>query len=158
MKASVAISTLAVVVGLATSAYAHTAEKVRRELESQGYDQIEFKRKKVPFWVDACHGTERFHLHVDYYGKITKKTVTGPCPGRESPEAAATSPEAATPALAIENENSSIATTGQETDKSVEAKASGTAVAPKAEPKAAKSTECKRYFPATGTTLTVTCE
>ena len=159
MKASLAILAVALVVGLATPAYAHRAEQVRRELQLQGYDQIEFKRKKPPFWIDACLGAERLHLHVDYYGKITKKTATGPCPGREAPEAAAISPKAAPPGQAmVVNENSSISTAGPKVDKSVGTKAADTEAEPKDRTKAANSAECKRFFPATGMTLTVSCE
>ena len=83
MQASVAMGTLAFfVLGLATSADAHKLKQVRSELMSQGYDQLEFTRTKVPFAVDACRGSKRLHLHVDYYGKVTvtNDTPRGSCP------------------------------------------------------------------------------
>lgn len=150
---------LLVILASVTNVYAHKAEQVRRELQSQGYDQIEFKRTKPPFWIDACLGAELLHLHVDYYGKVTKKTVTGPCRGRESPEAAAVETEAASPGRAVVvNENSSISTARQEVDKSVKTKAVDTVAEPEPRSKGANKAECSRYFPATGLTLTVACE
>jgi len=81
MKAFVAMGTFAfVVLGLATSAHAHKLKQVHRELSSQCYEQIEFERTKFPVWVNACRGGERYDLHVDWYGKIKKKTRTGSCP------------------------------------------------------------------------------
>lgn len=142
-----------------TSVDAHKAEQVRRELQAQGYDQIEFKRKKVPFWIDACLGAELFHLHVDYYGKITKKTATGPCPGRESPADTAIETEGPSPGRAVVvNENSSITTARQEADKTVKSNAIDAAAEPVPQSKGVDKSECKRFFPATGMTLTVTCE
>jgi hypothetical protein len=58
---------------------AHNVERVRRELTEQGFDQFEFQRTKPPFKLDACRDGERFHLHVDYYGKITEQTPLGSC-------------------------------------------------------------------------------
>lgn len=154
MKASVAIGAF-VVLGLATSAYAHNVERVRRELESQGYDQLEFKRSKPPFWVDACRGTQRLHLHVDYYGKITKEEPTGSCPGSEPTEA---SPETVAPGRATESENSSISTARQKAGDPAAKKAVEAVAQPKDKPAATTRTECKRYFPSTGMTVTVACE
>ena len=151
MKASVAIGAF-VVLGLATSAYAHNVERVRRELESQGYDQLEFKRSKPPFWVDACRGTQRLHLHVDYYGKITKEEPTGSCPGSDD-----ASPEAVAP-RATETENSSISTARQKAGDPAAKKAVAAVAQPKDEPGATTRIECKRYFPTTGMTVTVPCE
>ena len=100
MKATLAMGTLAfVVLGCATSACAHNADQVRRELSEQGYDQIEFTVAKPPFKVNACRGGERFHLHVDYYGKakVTKETPIGSCDGNVSRAPAAASPGVAAP-------------------------------------------------------------
>jgi len=81
MKALLAMPTVAfVVLAMSTSAYAHSVERVRRELRLQGYDHIEFTRTKFPVWVNACRGETRVHLHVDSYGKIIKKTAAGSCP------------------------------------------------------------------------------
>ena len=83
MKAFVAMGTLAfVVLGLPTSADAHKLKQVRRELMLKGYDQIEFTRTKFPVWVNACRGSKRLHLHVDWYGKVavTNDAPTGSCP------------------------------------------------------------------------------
>jgi len=148
---------LLVILASVTNVYAHKAEQVRRELQSQGYDQIKFKRTKPPFWVDACLGAELLHLHVDFYGKVTKKTVTGPCPGRDTPDAATISPEAAPLEDATVNENSSISTVHRKADKGITTKAAETSDA-EVESKATKSGECKRYFPATGMTHTVPCD
>lgn len=82
MKASIAMGTLAFIVLGSTSADAHKLEQVRRQLMSQGYDQIEFTQTKAPYAVDACRGSKRLHLHVDWYGKVTETndTPTGSCP------------------------------------------------------------------------------
>ncbi len=83
MKAIVAMGTLAfVILGLPTSADAHKLKQVRRELMLKGYDQIEFTRTKAPYAVNACRGSKRLHLHVDWYGKVTvtNDSPTGSCP------------------------------------------------------------------------------
>jgi len=64
-----------VVLGLSTSAYAQNLERVRRDLELQGYDQIEFTRTKPPISANVCIGGKRLRLHLDDYGKITKKIL-----------------------------------------------------------------------------------
>lgn len=160
MKVFVAIGTTALFMfGVAASAYAHNTERVRRELEQQGYDQIEFKRTKPPFWVDVCRGPEQLHLHVDYYGKITKETVTGTCPGRETPESADASPEITPGEDGTLTENSSIATAREASPEDTEPKTVEADAEPETESEAATSTKwCKRFFPATGMTLTVACE
>ncbi len=129
MKAFVAMGTLAfVVLGLPTSADAHKLKQVRRELMLKGYDQIEFTRTKFPVWVNACRGSKRLHLHVDWYGKVavTNKTPRGSCP--------------------TEAENTVAVNT-------VEIQAE-----PKDEPKTTNTADCKKYFPTIGRTLTVPCE
>lgn len=67
---------------LSTTANAHKLEQVRRELKEKGYDHIEFTRTKAPFAADVCRGSERLHLHIDWYGKITvtDDAPSGSCP------------------------------------------------------------------------------
>jgi len=64
-----------------TPASAHGVARVRKQLKEQGYEQLEFRRRKPPFKLDACLDGERYHLRVDFYGKITKKTAFGSCDG-----------------------------------------------------------------------------
>ena len=135
MKAFVAMGTLAfVVLGLPTSADAHKLKQVRRELMLKGYDQIEFTRTKFPVWVNACRGSKRLHLHVDWYGKVTvtNDTPTGSCPTVAE--------------NAVENEKSTI---------------SAAPLEPEAEPNDEPmnvAVGCKKFFPAVGMTLTVPCQ
>lgn len=137
---------LLVVLAWATNVSAHKAQQVRSDLESRGYDRIEFKRTKPPFRIEACLGEQLFDLRVDFYGKITKKTVTGTCPGRAAADDG------------IVTENSSIATADGEAGGGIATKPTETSAGPEAQPKAAKTIECKRYFPATGMTHTVPCD
>ena len=71
---------------------AHNVDRVSRELRQQGFDQLEFSRTKPPFKLDACRGGERFHLHVDFYGKVTEQTSIGSCNEDDSQAPAAASP------------------------------------------------------------------
>ena len=159
MKTSVAMPTLAfVVLGLYTSAYAKNVEHVRRELKLQGYDQIEFTQTRLPFWVNVCRGGKRLRLHVDNYGKITKKILTGFCHEDGSRSPAAASPEVVAAERAAEKENSTISAAPLETDKTVEQNTVETVVEPKDEPKTTKNLDCKKFFPAVSMTLTVPCE
>lgn len=144
----------------AASAWAHDIDEVRDALRQQGFDQLEFQRTKPPFKLDACRGGERFHLHVDFYGKIIEQTSIGSCgedaaaqPGTATPPAA-TPPPAAPLANASRNEGSSIVTRdtpgpAQTPEPSRDAKAS---------PKQAPAEElCPRYFPELGETIQVKC-
>jgi hypothetical protein len=144
MNASVTMGCLAfVILASSTSAYAHSTERVRRELESQGYDQIEFARTKFPVWVNACRGSERLHLHVDWYGKVTvtDETPKGSCP------------------TGAEYENSNIVSPPAEMHNTVAKKTLETKVQPKNGPTAkSEAVGCKKYFPAIGMTVTVPCE
>ncbi len=140
MKASVVKGILAfVVLGFPTSADAHKLKQVRRELMLKGYDQIEFTRTKAPYAVDACRGSKRLHLHVDWYGKVTvtNDTPTGSCPTEAG------------------NENSTISAASMERDKTVGENTVGTETEPKDEP---ESVDCKKFFPSIGRSLTVACE
>ena len=164
MKASAAMGTLAfVVLGLSTSAYAHKLEQVRRELILQGYDQIEFTRTKAPFAVNACRGSKRLHLNVDWYGKVTvtNETPTGSCPTEaENTIETEAEPknEPKTTKTEAENENSTISSVPMETDKTVEGNTVETEAKPKDEPETTRNGGCKRFFPTIGKTLTVACE
>lgn len=66
--------------------HAHGVKQVRKELTEQGYTDIEFQRRKPPFKLDACLKDDRHHLHVDYYGKIIKKSIIGSCGSASSDE------------------------------------------------------------------------
>ena len=87
MKKITAIITItALAVCNVAPVFAHGVKRVRRELTEQGYNHLEFQRTKPPFKLDACLDKERYHLHVDFYGKITEKTVIGSCEGKQSTE------------------------------------------------------------------------
>ncbi len=67
--------------GLATlPAAAHEADQVRHELRLRGFYDIRFLVAEAPdFQANACRDGERFHLHMDYYGRITERAPIGPC-------------------------------------------------------------------------------
>ena len=161
MKASIAMGTLAfVVLGLPTSADAHKLKQVRRELMLKGYDQIEFTRTKAPYAVNACRGSKRLHLHVDWYGKVTvtNDTPTGSCPTEaENTVETEAEPknEPKTTKTEAGNEQSTISAASMESDKTVEENTVGTETEPKDEP---ESVDCKKFFPTIGRSLTVACE
>ena len=70
-----------VVLGLPSSGDAHGVGKVRKELTEQGYEDLEFQRTRPPFKLDACKDGTIYHLHVDFYGVVTKKEAVGDCNG-----------------------------------------------------------------------------
>ena len=64
----------------ALPAAAHEAGQVRHELRLRGYYDIRFLVAEAPeFQANACRYGERFHLHVDFYGRITERAPIGPC-------------------------------------------------------------------------------
>ena len=63
-------------------ASAHDASQLRYELREQGYTQLQFIVDEAPFQVNACRDGERYHLHVDWYGRISERARIGEC-GRE---------------------------------------------------------------------------
>ena len=72
-----ALSLLALMTGPAS---AHDAYQVRHELQERGYYGIRFLVAEPPrFQVNACRGGERFHLHVNFYGRVTERDAIGPC-------------------------------------------------------------------------------
>jgi len=161
MKASVALGALAfVILALPTSADAHKLKQVRRELMLKGYDQIEFTRTKAPYAVNACRGSKRLHLHVDWYGKVTvtDKTPAGSCP-TEAENTVETKAEPKNEPKTIkteaENEQSAISAASMERDTTVEENTVGTETDPEDEP---ESVDCKKFFPTIGRSLTVACE
>lgn len=163
MKAFVVMVTLAFVVlaNVVTPAYAHKLKQVRRELNSQGYEQIEFERTKFPVWVNACRGGQRYHLHVDWYGKIKKKTRTGSCTtDAEYTDETATKPigEPQTTKTGVNTQNSSISPASMETDETVEESAVEIETEPTDESKSSNTLDCKKFFPAIGKSITVPCD
>jgi hypothetical protein len=144
MRALIAVPALVLIASstLSLSASAHGVGKVRRELSEQGFDQLEFSRTRPPFKLDACRGGERFHLHVDFYGKITEQTRIGSC----AEEKGAIEEDAAI------NENSSITTAAPDgvskPPRNVEASA----------PPSAKEELCARYMAGIGRTISVPCD
>jgi hypothetical protein len=152
MRASFAVEAMIFVAcAWAAPVWAHDIDEVRSELRKQGFDQLEFSRTKPPFRLDACRGGERFHLHVDYYGKIIEQTSVGSC-GEDTPGAAtAPPPPASLSTEASTHENSAI-----------------TSPAPGQPPKALLDAEtpvkqtpakelCSRYLPEVGKTMRVPC-
>ena len=158
MKASVVKGILAfVVLGFPTSADAHKLKQVRRELMLKGYDQIEFTQTKFPVWVNACRGSKRLHLHVDWYGKVTvtNDTPTGSCPTEAGNTIEADAQPRDERKTEAGNENSTISAASMERDKTVGENTVGTETEPKDEP---ESVDCKKFFPSIGRSLTVACE
>ena len=65
--------------GGATVASAHDISQAQQELRARGYTKIQFLVDEAPFQVNACQGRTRYHLHVDFYGRITERTTVGEC-------------------------------------------------------------------------------
>jgi len=139
IRASLAAGALILVAldGL-NSAYAHNVERVRRELTAQGFEQLEFQRTKAPFKLDACRDGEKFHLHVDYYGKVMEQTPIGSCGEDAAQEPSSEPPPVAGPAVEL-----SEAAPAQSGDKS--------------SPDESRE-RCARYFPELGETIRVPCD
>ena len=79
-NALAAVSALSLVGLTALPARAHEASQVRYELRQRGYYDIQFIVSEPPqFQVDACRDGERFHLHVDFYGRVTERSAVGRC-------------------------------------------------------------------------------
>lgn len=76
---AVAIICLLLIPAASRDAQSHGVAKVRKELSEQGYVDLEFQRTRPPFKLDACKDGTIYHLHVDFYGKITEKTAIGDC-------------------------------------------------------------------------------
>lgn len=136
----------------AAPVWAHNTEEVRRALREQGYDQLEFSRTKPPFKLDACRDGERFHLHVDYYGKVVEQTSIGSCGEDAAGPPTTAPPPGAAPTDAFSDEASSI-----------------TSPAPAQLPKPSRDAEapprqtpaqelCARYFPGVGKTVRMPCD
>lgn len=142
VRAKLAAGALVVfALGGSAPAYAHGVERVRRELTEQGYEQLEFQRTKPPFKLDACRDGQRYHLHVDFYGKLTEQTLLGPCNGGEAqaPADEATAKPADLP-------------------KPVSPATAPASRGTKTPPKPAARELCSRYFAEIGKTLQVPCE
>ncbi len=147
IRASFAAGVLVLVaMDWATPAYAHNVERVRRELSAQGFEQLEFQTTKAPFKLDACRDGQRFHLHVDWYGKVTEQTPIGPCGGD-----AARAPEPAPPVAAP-------ATTPSGDAPAASPQPEAAAVTPSAKATPQAQELCSRYFANVGKTLRVPCE
>jgi hypothetical protein len=79
LKALCAAVAIGVVGFAASPANAHDADQVRYELHQRGYYNVRFLVPEPPFQVNACRDGVRFHLHVDYYGRVTERVGVGPC-------------------------------------------------------------------------------
>ncbi len=151
MRATLAVEVLVFVAcAWATSVSAHDIDEVRTELRKQGFDQLEFSRTKPPFKLDACRGGERFHLHVDFYGKIIEQNSIGSC-GEDATTSPAAAPPPAPPPTKASNEASSITSR----DLAQPSKPSRDAEAPLKQTPTKEL--CSRYFPGVGQTLLVPC-
>lgn len=129
--------------GWGASAYAHGVERVRRELTEQGFEQLEFQRTKPPFKLDARRDGQRYHLHVDSYGKLSEQTLLGPCDGEEA--------RARADAPTIEAKPADLP---KPTPPATAPARSGT----KSTPKSSSQELCSRYLAEIGKTLQVPCE
>ena len=79
-KSLCAIGALTALTFMAGTASAHDAYQVRNDLQQRGYYSIRFLDAQPPhFQVNACRGGERFHLHVNFQGRITERDAIGPC-------------------------------------------------------------------------------
>ena len=58
---------------------AHEASQVHSDLRQRGYYDVQFVVAEPPFQVEACLEGQRFHLHVDFYGRVTERSPAGPC-------------------------------------------------------------------------------
>lgn len=82
MRISLASSLALLVMGMTAPVIAHESDQVRQELRQRGYYNIHFLVAEPPdFQADACRDGERYHLHVDFYGRITERVPVGPCRG-----------------------------------------------------------------------------
>ena len=143
MRPLLAVSVLYFVASMwSLSASAHGVEKVRRELSEQGFDQLEFRRTRPPFKLDACRGGGRFHLHVDFYGKITQQTRIGGC----------AEDKGAIEGDAASYNNSSITTAAPDEISSPSRDAEAQ------DPQSPKEELCSRYIAEIGQTLRVPCD
>jgi hypothetical protein len=79
LKLSCAATAGCIAVFAAGPASAHDAGQVHYELQARGYYNIRFLVPEPPFQVNACRDGVRFHLHVDYYGRIRERADIGPC-------------------------------------------------------------------------------
>ncbi len=80
LKVLAGISALSLIGFTALPASAHERDQVQYELRQQGYHTFQFLVAEPPhFQVNACREGERFHLHVDYYGRVTERSPIGPC-------------------------------------------------------------------------------
>ena len=66
-------------IGGATVASAHDVSQAQHELRDRGYTKIQFLVDEAPFQVNACQAGTRYHLHMNYYGRITERTPIGEC-------------------------------------------------------------------------------
>ncbi len=127
----------------AAPASAHGTKQVSRELTEQGFEQLEFQTTKPPYKLDACRDGQRYHLHVDYYGKLTEQTLLGPCDGEDTK---APADEAAVEAKPTDLPKPASRATAPATGGD------------KTSPKPAARELCSRYFAEIGKTLKVPCE
>src|SRR5215470_3442158 len=75
-----AVRTISVLTLMAGPASAHDAYQVRLELQQRGYYSIRFLETEPPhFQINACRGRQRFHLNVNFYGRVTERNAIGPC-------------------------------------------------------------------------------
>src|SRR6478672_11121192 len=79
LKLSCTAAVFCLVAFAAGPASAHDAGQVRYELQARGYYNIRFLVPEPPFQVNACRDGVRFHLHVDYYGRVTERVGVGAC-------------------------------------------------------------------------------
>lgn len=81
MLRSFVVSGLAAIAAISAStvSYAHGSSQVRYELREQGYSNLQFIVDEAPFQVNACRDGQRYHLHVDWYGRITERAYIGQC-------------------------------------------------------------------------------
>lgn len=67
-------------VALTSIASAHTPHDVRHKLQDRGYYNINFTDRVLPtYQLNACKRHKRFHLHVNYYGEVTRRRRIGWC-------------------------------------------------------------------------------
>ncbi|MFO1172163.1 MAG: OmpA family protein [Hyphomicrobiaceae bacterium] len=68
--------------GLGTSPAAYSIAKITELLETRGYRGIEFTDRILPrYKAEACYGTDKFELKLNWWGDVVNRTKIGSCAG-----------------------------------------------------------------------------
>ena len=68
--------------GLKTAPVAYSIAKITELLETRGYRGIVFTDRILPrYKAEACYGTEKFELKLNWWGDVVNRTKIGTCAG-----------------------------------------------------------------------------